>query len=113
VRILALVVVGTLSLLAALPFALVGDLLFRRKLTIVISVVAALWYSGLLETIFAVASSAVQAISFGQFQLSTLLTIGTLVAVIYAALNSDVRGRAEMNKTAGERSVSHSFAQTY
>jgi hypothetical protein len=64
-----------------------------RNLT---ALVLALWYSGLLIPLF----RNIGQIQLGDIQLSVIVAAGTLLAVGYAAANSDLRGRAELNKTA-------------
>lgn len=61
-----------------------------------ISWLAALWYLDLLRKPVELASST----HLGDIKLSTLLAVGTLLAAICSVINSDVRGRAELNKTA-------------
>jgi hypothetical protein len=56
----------------------------------------ALWYS----SSFAPILEMLGLIRLGDIQLSVIVASGTLFAVGYAAANSDVRGRAELNKTA-------------
>lgn len=81
----ALVAVGT-----------VARNLVRPTPSNLMSWLATFWYLNLLHNPFQLASS----IHLGDIQLSAILTIGALFAVIYSIINSDVRGRAELNKTA-------------
>jgi hypothetical protein len=56
-------------------------------------VVIALWYEEVLTPVTASVNDLLAEISWNTFQLSTIVAIGTILAVLYAAMNSDVRGR--------------------
>lgn len=60
------------------------------------SLIATLWLSGLLGKL----SNIVARFPLSGITLSTLAASGTLVALIFVSLNSDVRGKAELNKVA-------------
>jgi hypothetical protein len=86
--------VAATSLFVA-PFILVWKLVRITPVNIA-SLLTMLWYMGFLRKLLELASG----ISLGEIQLSVVLAAGTLFTFIYSIANSDVRGRAELNKVA-------------
>ncbi|WP_143267169.1 hypothetical protein [Amycolatopsis thailandensis] len=83
------------ALLLILPFMLAWKLV-QPRVSSLISLLITLWYLGLLREPFELMNG----IKLGNIQLSVVLAAGALIAVMYTIANSDVRGRAELNKTA-------------
>lgn len=71
--------------------------LWRHKMTLVISALGAVWYAGKSASLLGAMSAVSNVLNL---TVPVLLATGTLVTLVYAALNSDVRGRAEVNKAA-------------
>lgn len=90
------VALGLFSLgLLALGYLTLQAMLRPRPATFC-ALLFALWFADLLGPLLA----AVSRVRIGDVNLSVFVAAGTLLAVLYAALNSDLRGRAELNKTA-------------
>ncbi|WP_156993281.1 hypothetical protein [Pseudonocardia acaciae] len=73
---------------------------FRQRLLLLVAIFGALWCLGFPTLLVGPLVQISGYIFESGVSLPTLLALGTLLAFLYAALNSDVRGRAELNKTA-------------
>jgi hypothetical protein len=87
---------GFLSIALPTILFLTVRAMLRPRMVTFCALLLALWFADLLSPLLA----AVGRVKIGDINLSVVVAAGTLLAILYAALNSDIRGRAELNKTA-------------
>lgn len=72
----------------------------RNFLVLIVALVLCLWFYDQIPYVWSAFTSFVVNLGLTIPQASTVIATGTLIVIIYAALNSDVRARAEANKNA-------------